>query len=425
MLFLVGMVAPLYITLAGEAGFSLKPVTLVPLVMAPLLPILFPKEQRVIYSCWMLIPLLFIVYLAIRLTYSGNDSIADIARNFVNFIGYYVCLVLALASRSVMPYLRGYSLGIAFSTMTAVLGISVLGKSPYYYGTRWEGMASDPNFFANGVGIAFVVSVASLIMAKSLNQKMLSMCIVLISGVGLIGTDSRGGILACIMSLLICIAFTINSRNRNSKVLVLIIAANLCVGLMWLSLTFFFDFLPERMRTVLESPDAVAAAYQDDPRYYIHQGALEMIRENPAFGVGNEIRYIANETGSYQTPHNTYLFVLGLTGVIGFLLFYSIPVMATWRFVSQLLSSQTSSFDTHCGWVLGCLALFYLHGPSLDIAEAMHVWQIFAIAAYLCIELEAHRRNLRQTQISQQFRSVHMQRDSLSREDPLRPRVAA
>lgn len=390
MAFILGFSAVSYIPLAGESGFAIKPVTLVPLGMAPLLLFLFPREHAVARTKWVIIPALFIGYMAVRLYISGPETIGSIVRNGVNFIGFYVCLILALAARSVVPYFRGFAVGITCSTSCAIFGITVLGKSPYYnLSGRWEGWAADPNFFANGVGIAFVVSVVSLVLSKNIYTRLFSGFVTVITGMGLIGTASRGGILASLLATLICFAFSMNSRSKGSRLPKLVLASLAGIFVMSILLTLFFDYIPDRIRSVLESTDAIVESYEDDPRAHLHREAIKVIKTSPLIGVSFRIRSLFDGISTDMTPHSTYLFIMGWTGIIGFVLFFWTPMFATSRLIKQLLSDLATKHDLDCGLLIGCLALFYLHGASLDIAEAMHVWHVFALSAYMCLELKA------------------------------------
>jgi O-antigen ligase len=222
---------------------------------------------------------------------------------------------------------------IGGATATALVGLAG-ATAPDVYSVPGEGRLSggvgDPNYLAAFLVAAIVFAVFMFVAESGVVQRWLLMSSIVICSLALFRTQSRGGIVATGVVLVVALLLSGPVRFR-ALALVSTIAA---FGI------FYF--------TLVAPPQALARitefrANEGSHRVELWTVATQVFRDHPVFGVGAgnfpvvEPAYSITDINLRTTDvildrtevvHNTYLHVLAETGLIGLALFVLVIVAA-------------------------------------------------------------------------------------------------
>jgi len=222
---------------------------------------------------------------------------------------------------------------IGGATSTALVGLTV-APAPDPYLAPGEGRLSagvgDPNYLAAFLVAAIVFAVFMFVAERGVVQRWLSMSSIVICSLALFRTQSRGGIVASGVVLVVALLLSGPVRFR-ALALVSTIAA---FGI------FYF--------TLVAPQQALARitefrANEGSGRVELWTVATQVFRDHPAFGVGAGnfrvvepgysitdiyLRSTYHVLDKSEVVHNTYLHVLAETGLIGLALFVLLIVTA-------------------------------------------------------------------------------------------------
>lgn len=119
-------------------------------------------------------------------------------------------------------------------------------------------------------------------------------------------------------------------------------------------------------------------------------GAFETFLQNPVFGYGIDMPVTKSRfTGPFGNrhiltdAHNTYLSVLGETGLAGFLTFMSIVCFLTWSLMRRDTKTEFHNIIRIC-LLLALLDAFFYQSLTGSYEDARHLWVLFGVIAAVC-----------------------------------------
>jgi O-antigen ligase len=240
-----------------------------------------------------------------------------------------------LAQFAAAAFVIGGVLSVLYGMAGGVSGAQAANVASY--GGRLGGATGDPNFLAAGVVAAVVLAAALLLSRYEVPTRMRPLVsaavglILIILIAGIVATQSRGGLVACLVVIVVAIpAFP--RQRRWVMTIVLMLAAIMAVA---------FALSPSALQRVTQAGNGSGRTDE----WTI---ALRVVKAHPLTGVGDanytvvernytrlpgtltEAQYLVDRP---EVAHNTYLQLLSEIGIIGFGLFVLVAlacVRAAW-----------------------------------------------------------------------------------------------
>ena len=206
---------------------------------------------------------------------------------------------------------------------------------------RATGLAENPNQFS--YQLIFVLFAVFYFWRPniSLINKLLLSCIILFSLFGIIYSGSRKSFLAAIFFItvwfILCQGQFIKKRPFQSILIFIII----CISI-YLIATYTLNntYLGRRL-------SAAAIEHGSESRIRLYKDGFKMIMENPVMGVGLNNFRVFSTYGLYS--HSDYIEVAANTGIIGFLIYFSIYLFLWFR----LWALKKMTNDEHIHFTIG------------------------------------------------------------------------
>lgn len=243
-------------------------------------------------------------------------------------LGIFAALIVAVTSKGqVRLIVAAFVAGAALTAICGLLGISGGPVNSLPGQSRVQGGAGDPNVLAAAVLAAAVLAGGLMPGVRRTTPRLLLLAAIVVFGLTLAGTESRGGAIAAIVVL---VAALLTMRGRRAAVLGLPIGA-LVAAAAWLALS------PGSVERLTNFND------HGNGRYELWRIAWEMFAAHPLQGVGlgNFIPQAPNyvlHPGALQfihliiekpvVVHNIYLQFLAETGLVGLLLFLTLVALS-------------------------------------------------------------------------------------------------
>jgi glycosyltransferase involved in cell wall biosynthesis/O-antigen ligase len=243
-------------------------------------------------------------------------------------LGIFVALVVVLdAKGQVRLIVAAFIAGAALTAICGLLGLSGGPVNALPGQSRIQGGAGDPNVLAAAVLAAAILAGGLIPSLRRSGPRLLLLIAIVIFGLTLAGTESRGGAIATIVVLVLALVVM---RGRRGSVLGLAIGGLIAAGT-WLALS------PGTVERLTNFND------HGNGRDELWRIAWEMFASHPLQGVGlqNFIPLSPNyvlHPGALQfvhlivekpvVVHNTYLQYLAETGLIGLLLFLTLVALS-------------------------------------------------------------------------------------------------
>lgn len=265
------------------------------------------KETRFLLY-WLILDILFAV------VYFREPGAVKLAFYYLVGVLFFVSILDAEFSKKELSWLlRMY--------VTMALAASVLlfiQRAPVpTYTNRWTisvfGQTKDPNYFSAYLMFPFLICFYKYIKGNS----KAFICSAVIVGAILL-TGSRSSFLALSLGCLLIVVYNLKYVRSFSKIMLMAIIVVLVL----------FVILPDDLIIRLIN----LKSYNDGSnrlRYNIWTAATGIWKDHLLFGGGqNVVVNYGTDYGAYlhMMAHNTYLDVLAEFGLIGFLLFFSVPV---------------------------------------------------------------------------------------------------
>ncbi|MCL6472819.1 MAG: O-antigen ligase family protein [Firmicutes bacterium] len=203
--------------------------------------------------------------------------------------------------------------------------------------TRISSFCSNPNALA-----AWLLITIPLTLALFLGRKISALSFTILSGMqamALLLTFSRAGIMVAAIASALLILLSAPSGFAFAKRVYLLIAISVVFGL--LAYLFLFNShsgLPDRFSISLAGRES---AWSASWNYFLKHPFTGV-----GFGVSQET--ILNPIGWSATAHNCYITVLSEIGLVGFLLFIGLWLLAIVVLVQKILSCKRQGLSREC-----------------------------------------------------------------------------
>ncbi len=259
---------------------------------------------------------------------------------------------------------------------------------------RLEGGVGDPNFLAAGLVPAIVLALCLRAAVGSFSGRWLLLGAALMLSLGLVASESRGGIVAAIVALIA--ALVVFKRRRAWVFASLTIVVGVAIA--------WFSVSPTAWDRVTDFDNGGSG------RSDLWTVAWRMTEANPVEGVGlNNYPSVADEylrepgaveradliVDNPHVVHNAYLQLLAETGVIGLAIFLAVALgslVASWRAAELFYRAGDLAMDTIARGVI--VATLGLLGAAFFISNGVdkRLWVLFGLGPAL-LALAARRRS--------------------------------
>ena len=292
----------------------------------------------------------------------------------------YLLTFYQLSKRSVAS---GDSRFLAVWSLTAfvISGLSIVGyllyqsgiPTPFTQDYRLVGTFDDPNLFSSYLVISFCI----LLMSRIVDQKIWKTVAALTILAGMVLTGSRAVIPAMLFGLLVAVFAARRERAARRQLWRMVSA-----GMLFAAASFLVWNPIDRLESVariVTSDDTITS----DGRIQLWSVAWKMWQEHPVLGVGiGQYRAVADQYvfgGVANIAHNTYLSFLAETGLVGLVVFISLPLAIFIR----VLRSRRHGNPFAPLLALG-LAAVAVQAFTLNLENSRALWALIGISAALC-----------------------------------------
>ena len=292
----------------------------------------------------------------------------------------YLLTFYQLSKRSVaagdLRFLAIWSL-----TAFVISGLSIVGyvlyrsgrPTPFTQDYRLVGTFDDPNLFSSYLVISFCI----LLMSRIVDPRMWKTVAALAILASMILTGSRAVIPAMLFGLVVAMLSARRERAARRQ-----LWRTVTVGMLLVASSFLvwnpIDSL-ESVTRIVTSEDTITS----DGRIQLWSVAWRMWQEHPLLGVGiGQYRAVADQYifgGVSNIAHNTYLSFLAETGLVGFVVFVSLPLAIFVRVVRSRRRGNTFAPLLALG-----LAAVAVQALTLNLENSRALWALLGISAALC-----------------------------------------
>lgn len=276
---------------------------------------------------------------------------------------------------SFMIYSLVYSVrnanSILLSLLLTVLIVSLLAYSnPAAYADtdgRLKATFNNANLYGLVLLSSIIISLGYLFSAKYLIFRIVQLPLILFFFIMLLQTGSRKAILGLFIVVTLFVYFKFREhikRNVFVALLMLVVAVSAVAGgLYYLKDTSHF-YRIQRVIDAFESKDISSAGESERGRLELYAKGLEVAMDNPVIGVGlDNFRRVdsgnvfSSDIGTYS--HSNYIEVLVSTGIIGFVLYYSVYGLLLFR-IYKLRKRNFSNRDKTSLIMVGSIFSMYI-----------------------------------------------------------------
>ena len=266
-------------------------------------------------------------------------------------------------------------------TAFAISGLSIVGyllyqsgfSTPFTQDYRVVGTFDDPNLFSSYLVISFCI----LLMSRVVDPKIWKTVAALTILAAMVLTGSRAVIPAILFGLLVA-AFAARGERAARRQL----WRTVSIGLLLVAASFLvwnpIDSL-ESVTRIVTSDDTISS----DGRIQLWSVAWRMWQEHPVLGVGiGQYRAVADQYifgGVGNIAHNTYLSFLAETGLVGFVVFISLPLAI---FVRVLRSKRRG--NTFAPLLALGLAAVAVQAFTLNLENSRALWALLGMSVAFC-----------------------------------------
>lgn len=257
-------------------------------------------------------------------------DLALFSQSLITIVQMGIMIFLVAGVTAVHRDLPIILIAIAIGGLIVALSVYLTGEfqtaSNIELKTQMGGLARNPNEFA--YHLLFVVfAMFYFWRSKPLfSWRALIGAVVVISVIGIIYSGSRKGFLG-VLAFVLCWFLFCHSRSVFKKpISTLVILLISLVGIYYTTgYVLSSTYLGERLEYAKE--------YGSSLRVLMYKEGWEMIREKPILGVGLDNFRVLSATGMYS--HSDYIEVAANTGVVGFVLHFSIYIVL-WRRLKRI-----------------------------------------------------------------------------------------
>jgi len=318
----------------------------------------------------------------------------------VNKILGLSCLILILATFSTLINPRGWVAWamrwyVRFGSVWNALGllawvVYAIGRihTPFVFGPgRLSGLLIDPNAYGGFLVTIFLMQLGTLNSARRPWAKWVGVWNSLLLLVGIFLTISRGAAVAlCAGGFLLWFEY----QGREKRVVrLLLLMASVTVILIWVQpLWQLRSSSAEAPEVTVESVEAMARIQNLAWRFSVMLSALKAFTRSPLWGIG--LGVFPHLEGSKELIiHNTFLWLLTETGIIGFLIFgfVMVAIWFAYRKARILGDGEVVGLGSAVGAWLGLML-------RIEALYQRHFWFLCALIVSLGVPYGTARQQL-------------------------------
>lgn len=300
-----------------------------------------------------------------------------------------------LAQVAAAAFVLGAVLSVAYGLAGGVSGSEAANTASY--GGRLGGATGDPNFLAAGVVPAIALTAALLASARELPSRMRTLMIgaglvtLAILMVGVVASQSRGGLVALLISM--AIAFFAFPRQRRWVASILLVLLGVAA--------VAFALSPGALQRV-------TAAGNGSGRADEWTIAWRVLAAHPVTGAGDanfvavardytrapgtltEAQYLVDQP---HVAHNTFLQFLSETGIVGFALFVTIGaacMRAAWVAARRFAAFGDWPMEALACGVVVALGAMLTASAFISAEVDQRLWTLLALGPAM-LAVAAHR----------------------------------
>jgi O-antigen ligase len=332
----------------------------------------------------------FIVWITLSVAWAASPSTAarDLWHWYVLALIFLVIVTVAGDGRTIRMVLHGLVVGAVLSVVIGGLygGLSTATVDLQAETSgRLYGAAGDPNFLAAGLVPAMVVAAGLIAGTRSWLVRSWLLLALGVLTVGLTASESRGGIIAMLVTLLVALVFF---RRRRAYVLLLLLVT-LGLGGAWFATT------PSAWQRVTTFND------QGSGRSDIWRVAIRVAEAHPITGAGlanfqvvskdyvrrpGSLKRLEFVVDRPHVAHNLYLEALSDTGAVGLallLLFMTGCLRAAWVAGMRFERAGDAELEALSRAVLVAGIAFMTAAVFISAGEDKRLWILLALGPAL------------------------------------------
>jgi len=294
---------------------------------------------------------------------------------------------LNFSKRLLKIILISATLSGVYGIFQSLTGIDILGRNLGKYGRHiygaWGGFGLHLTYGGYQMMISLIILAIAIYSLKSFDTKIKILIIIsyLINFFSVILSFSRTAWIGFFSGLVIL--GLIGLFKKKNVGLLLLIAG------IFLLIIILFLFIPAIKYRFL----SVFRDLKYSTRTELWDGAFEMIKDYPVFGVGSGmfskhfLKYKPNYKGAYGHPHNDFLAAYlraGIIGFIGFIMIFSVFIIKMFKFYKELLKEGFKLYSSlilgFVSSVIGFLVAGLGQNYFTDSENAMLLFFVFGIS---------------------------------------------
>jgi len=289
---------------------------------------------------------------------------------------YFTLIVVSLKS------VRGIEFFVKTITVMYTILVLVAIVAPRYVNERISVTVSyDPNDFALFLAICIPMLFFSLFVNNSRKNKAVFVVLFVLGVIVIIGTGSRGGILA----LFAGIFFMVKRFGITKSVISFLIIGMFTI--IFVSVTQEDPFV--RFETMFDMSNDYNMK-SEHGRIAIWKRGIELMKDNPILGTGVGVYKVAegsvNEGGKWLTAHNTFIQIgveVGIPSMLIFLYMFFKSYISLDKY-KERYSEMTRVIDG----LKGAMIVYCVGSIFLSWAYAYILYLLLALIAVVCIYCE-------------------------------------
>lgn len=306
------------------------------------------RKIMIFFAC-LFIPLLF--------NYSNDNIISTI-----NFCYYSIPMIMLLHIALKYNVKNTIKYMISF---VIIIGFVVCLIQYFYFDIyRVYGLLKNANVWASFLGLVLPLAIYGAVYEKDIVRNTLFRIVVVLTSIMIIGTGTRGVILACLILVLGLTFYVLKIRNLSNKYLIFFIIVTIL-------LLYKNDII-----------ESILVRGYDINRISAYIGSFRMWMDKPIMGVGfanwsymySNYYMLDSANEKLKHAHNIYLQLLSTVGIVGLLGFI--------YFVGSYLKEKIYGFKLYRYNIVGILGvvIFLLHGlvdASLFVKSSARLFWLF------------------------------------------------
>lgn len=317
-----------------------------------------------------------------------NEGIKFILSAFYFYIGYY-------SINQKNDFIKVVRIWVYTSLSVAIIGIIItvnthLGQPIKLdiSSKRLIGTLTDPNLAAAYLNISFYIMLLFVNYVNKGFEKYIGYSSLLIIAVSIFLTQSRSGIIAFIISLLVYSILNIKGIIRYVPIILLVCFIGY-FGILDIDAIYFDKNISSTLNRRFEQIRTMSG--EAEVRLNLAKAAFEMGKDHPIIGVGRG-NYRFNSRGYYEQigintteksylakyegkiPHNTYATFFAELGIFGLILFITIFIKA----IKLNLKNSKISSDFKTAFI-AILSVYLVQSLAINLENFRGIWIILGL----------------------------------------------